>query len=244
MAEAHPGAERRSAPPPRPAPAASARDPEPLGRAPEQGDVADRLGRRDAAAAAASRGGSDSKRRRKLRSIRPDSGIAVGQPEPARQLGGRQAARQLQQRERIAARLGRRSGRGPARRAAPAARRPAARARRRRASPSTTSSGRPASASAWLGLADGEHHRDPLREQAPRDERQRLRGPAVEPLRVVDQAHQRPLLGRLGQQAQHRQADEEVIRGGAVLQPEGDRAARPVAGRAAASSPSSMGAHS
>ena len=84
------------------------------------------------------------------------------------------------------------------------------------------------------GLTDGEHHRDPLREQAPRHERQRLRGPAIEPLRVVDQAHQRTLLGRLGQEAQHRQGDEEVVRGGALLQPEGDpqrillRAGQPV----------------
>ena len=85
-----------------------------------------------------------------------------------------------------------------------------------------------------VGLADGEHHRDPLREQAPCHEHQRLRGPAIEPLRIVDQAHQRTRLGCLGQEAQHRQGDEEVIRGGTLLQPEGDpqrillRAGQPV----------------
>jgi hypothetical protein len=41
------------------------------------------------------------------------------------------------------------------------------------------------------GLADGEHHGDPLRQQPARDEGQRLRGRAIEPLRVVDEAHQR-----------------------------------------------------
>ena len=94
------------------------------------------------------------------------------------------------------------------------------------------------------GLAHGEHQRDPLGQQAPRHERQRLRGGPIEPLRVVDQADERLLLGHLGQQAQDRQADEEAVRGVAVLQPERRRAARRAAGRAVASSPSSIGAHS
>ena len=70
------------------------------------------------------------------------------------------------------------------------------------------------------GLANGEHHRDPLGEQAPRHERQRLRGRAVEPLRVVDEAHQRTRLGRVGKQAQRRKGDQEVVRGSAVLHAE------------------------
>ena len=81
-------------------------DPEPLGRAPQQRRVADRLGRRRAAAAAACSAGSGSSRRRKLCSIRLGERQRVGQPEPARQLRRRQPARQLQQRQRVAARLG------------------------------------------------------------------------------------------------------------------------------------------
>jgi hypothetical protein len=49
------------------------------------------------------------------------------------------------------------------------------------------------------GLADGEHHGDPLRQQAPRHERKCLRAGPIELLRIVDQAHERFHLGRLGQ---------------------------------------------
>jgi hypothetical protein len=39
------------------------------------------------------------------------------------------------------------------------------------------------------------------------------RGPSpVQPLRIVDQAHQRAVLGHLRQQAEHGQADQETIR--------------------------------
>ena len=87
-----------------------------------------------------------------------------------------------------------------------------------RASPSTTSSGSPASFVARLARGEQHHHR--LRQQPARHERQRLRGGAVQPLRVVDHAHKRTLLRRLGQQAKHRQADEEPIRRRALAQPE------------------------
>jgi hypothetical protein len=40
---------------------------------------------------------------------------------------------------------------------------------------------------------------------------------------VIDQAHQRAVPGRLGQQAQHRQADEEMIRRRPRPQAQGDR---------------------
>ena len=69
-------------------------------------------------------------------------------------------------------------------------------------------------------LAHGEHQPDRLRPQTARHERQRLRRRAVEPLRIVDDADQRPLLRRVGQQAQDRQADEEAIRGVALAQTE------------------------
>jgi hypothetical protein len=42
-------------------------------------------------------------------------------------------------------------------------------------------------------------------------------------LRIVDDTQQRPLLRRLGKQAQHRQADEEPIRRGADAHAERNR---------------------
>ena len=68
-------------------------------------------------------------------------------------------------------------------------------------------------------LAHREHQCDRLREQPPRDERQDLRRDPVEPLRVVDQADQRPLLGDVGQQAQHRQTHQEAIGGSPATSP-------------------------
>jgi len=59
---------------------------------------------------------------------------------------------------------------------------------------------------------DGEQQRDPLGVQPPRHERQRLRRGPVQPLRIIDQARQRPARGHLRQQAQHRQADQEPVR--------------------------------
>ena len=69
-------------------------------------------------------------------------------------------------------------------------------------------------------LADGEEHHDRLGQQAAGDEGQRLRGGPVEPLRVVDQAHERLCLGRVGEQAQDRQGHQEAIGRTAHLQPE------------------------
>jgi hypothetical protein len=70
-------------------------------------------------------------------------------------------------------------------------------------------------------LAHGEHHRDPLGQQPPGDEGQHLRGRAVEPVGVFDQAHERARLGRFGEQAEHRQGHEKAVRRVALLQPEG-----------------------
>ena len=39
------------------------------------------------------------------------------------------------------------------------------------------------------------------------------RGGAIEPLHIVDQAHERLGFGRLGEQGQYRQGDEEAVRG-------------------------------
>lgn len=64
------------------------------------------------------------------------------------------------------------------------------------------------------GLAQREHQSHPLRQKAPRHERERLHGHPIEPLRVVDDADERLLLGGVGEQAQDGQADQEAIRRG------------------------------
>jgi hypothetical protein len=57
-----------------------------------------------------------------------------------------------------------------------------------------------------------EHQTDRLRFQAARNECQDLRGGAIEPLLVIHQADQRPLVRHVGKEAQDGQADEEQIR--------------------------------
>ena len=69
-------------------------------------------------------------------------------------------------------------------------------------------------------LANRENHSDRLSLQATRDERQDLRGFPVEPLHVVDHAHERPLLGDIGQQAERSETEQEAIRSRSLGQPE------------------------
>jgi hypothetical protein len=64
--------------------------------------------------------------------------------------------------------------------------------------------------------------RDPFGEEAPGDEGQGLGGGPVEPLGIVDDAGERPLLRGLGDQADHGQADEEPVRRGTFGEPEDD----------------------
>ena len=61
-------------------------------------------------------------------------------------------------------------------------------------------------------LPGGDHEQDGFGQQAARGEGQYPPGRPVQPVAVIDQAHQRTVLGRLGQQAQHRQANEEMVR--------------------------------
>ena len=63
-----------------------------------------------------------------------------------------------------------------------------------------------------------EHEDDRLRLQAPRHEREHLRGRLIEPLRIVDQAQKRLFVGTVRQQTQQREADEKTIRPGARAQ--------------------------
>ena len=76
------------------------------------------------------------------------------------------------------------------------------------------------------------HDRDPLGEQAAGDETENLRGGVVEPLRVVDDADERLLLGDLGEQRQRGQPDEEAVRRGALRSVRTPSRAHRAAGRA------------
>jgi len=67
--------------------------------------------------------------------------------------------------------------------------------------------------------AHREDQRDRLRQQAARDERERLRRGLVQPLRVIDHADKWSLLGHIGQQAQYRQPHQEPVRRAASAQP-------------------------
>ena len=66
----------------------------------------------------------------------------------------------------------------------------------------------------------GADDRDVLGEEPAGDERQGLRGGLIEPLRVVDDADERLLLGDVREQGQGRQPDQELVWGRAVAQPE------------------------
>ena len=110
------------------------------------------------------------------------------------------------------------------RRRAPARRRSRARRSRGRTRAST-----PPSRSSAISGASRRSRRAPrgrrgawrsVRLQAPGDEEQRVGRRFVEPLRIVDEAQQRPALGGLGEDAQHGQRDQEGLGTRAELEPE------------------------
>ena len=194
------------------------RDPELLRRPPDSagsptGSAAARSSNRRASR------GSRASRRVKLSSIPADSGSAAGRPKPPASWAGRQPARQLQQRERIPARLGDdplQHGLVQPRRQDGLQQRPRIATAQRLDVELREAGERVAQ------LARREHERDPLRQQAASHERERARRRTVEPLRVVDDAQERLLLGGLGQQAEDRQPDEERIRRRSGAEPERD----------------------
>ncbi len=61
-------------------------------------------------------------------------------------------------------------------------------------------------------LACRDHQRDRVSQQPSRDKRQRLRRGPVQPLCIIYQAQQRPLLAHVREQAEHRQPNEEPVR--------------------------------
>ena len=140
---------------------------------------------------------------------------AVGQPdrrgrrEAARQLGRAHAARQLQQGERIAARL----GDDPVTNALVDPARDD-RLEQRACVGVVEPAQRPAPAdppAVLAGLADGEHERHRLRQQPARDELEHQGRGIVEPLEIVHDAQQRPRLGHAGDQPERGQRDEEAV---------------------------------
>ena len=165
------------------------RDAELRGRAPEQQRIAERLRRREQQQAPRVVG---------VRLELPDEALLdpsretlrAQQPEAARQLRRREASRQLEQRQRIAPRL----GDDPV--PDPLVELESHRRAEQRA-------GVPVAHAAHLQLGDvlellarlacGEHDPDRLRQQATGDEGERQRRRLVEPLRVVDDAQQRPI---------------------------------------------------
>jgi hypothetical protein len=198
-------------------------DAEPPGSAPQQGHLADRLRcRREQEPLR-----RDRKRLEPLQEAPFDAARQrwrVRQPEPAGQLRGAQPTGQLQQRQRVAACLcddavphpliqPSRGHRVQQRTGVTAAQ---ALDRQQWQAP-------PRLLLAWL--THREHQGDGFRHQAARNERQCLRRGLIEPLRVIDQAHQRQLLSRLRQQPEHRQTDQQAIRRLPAAQAE-DRAQR------------------
>ena len=136
----------------------------------------------------------------------------AGQAESARQFGRCQAPRQLQQGQRIAARLGHDLV------AHPRVQRPGecrVQQGSRITVPQALHDQLRQPAQLLAGLADGEDQAHRFRLQPTGHERENLRGSPVEPLLVIHQAHQRPLPGHVGQQAEHGQADQEPVRRGA-----------------------------
>ena len=71
-------------------------------------------------------------------------------------------------------------------------------------------------------LARGEDQPDWLGQQPPRRERQHLGRRRIQPLRVIEHAQQRPVLGYLRQQGQHRQPNQEPVGHASLPQPERD----------------------
>ena len=134
-----------------------------------------------------------------------------GKAESARELRRRQAAWELDQRERVSPRLGE-DLRSHARVDQPGDRRGQQRLGGIVRQSLDHQFRQSRECIHLAGLAQREHEAQPLGQQPARHEGERLRGHPVEPLRVVDDAHQRLFLGDVGQQAQDRQTDEETVR--------------------------------
>ena len=148
-------------------------------------------------------------------------GPSRAEPEAACQLRGAHAPRQVQQRQRVAARL---RDDAVADTIVEPTRDGSAQQRARIlvGQPAQHQLGQAAEVVPGTRLADRDHDRDRLRQQPSRDEAEDQRRGRVEPLGVLHQTQQRPLLGRGGQQAQHGESDQEPVRDVARREAQGD----------------------
>jgi hypothetical protein len=193
-------------------------DSEPSGRPPQQRHVADRLRRRRQ-----QQSSCVGRHRLKL----PHEALLdpvrqrhdVRKAEPAGKLRRGQAARQLEQGERVAVRL-RDDPVGDAVVQTPGNGGVQQRRGVALAQPAHGELGQSREILCRTRLAHHEDQADRLRQETARNERQRLRRSAVLPLRVIHRADEGPLLRHVGQQAQRRQSDEKAVRGLAGAQPE------------------------
>jgi hypothetical protein len=187
-------------------------------RVPHEQRITNRLGRRDQE--------QDPRRLRERREPLPEAlldatgerGAAV-QAEPAGEFVRRPAARELEQCERIAARL----GDDPIAHALVERTCDDAFQQRLRIMVFQAMDDelrQPVETPLARRLTDGEDEADRLGLQTAGHKRQRLRRRRVEPPRVVDDADQWPLLGHVGQEAQEGEADEKPIRGVAISEAE------------------------
>ena len=183
-------------------------DPEPLGRPPDERRIADGVARRD-----------QQQPPRVLRKRRQPPPVALldagrqrrrcGEAEAARELRRGQAARQLEQRQRVPVRL----GDDPLEHALvePGGQR-GLQEQPRVAMGQRLDRQRRQPREGVTDLARREQEHDPLRRQPAGHERECPCRRSVEPLCVIDDAEQRPLLRGLGQEPEHRQPDQERIR--------------------------------
>ena len=193
-------------------------DPEPLGCTPEQSRIADRFGsRRQQQPLALSRQRPYPAEKALLDTTR--QWPRVREPEASRHLGRRQPPGELQQRQRVAARL----------RDDPVPHRLVQAATEHRgqqvscvdiAEPFQHQFRQIHQDRFGARLANREHERDRLGHQATGNKRQSLQRSPIEPLRIVEEADQRLSLSDLGQQAEGGQTDHETIRDIAFRQPE------------------------
>ena len=166
----------------------------------------------------------------KLSSILADKGSAPGQTKPTCELRRGQPSRQLEERERIPARL----DDDPLEHALiQPTRQGGLQQRARITMPQGLDVKLRQTRERVARLARREHERDLLRQQAASHERKRSCRSTIQPLRVVDDTEERLLLGRLGQQAEDRQSDQERIRGrpGAESERDAKRVALRIGGR-------------
>ena len=184
------------------------RDTQPAGRSPQQHRITRRIGRRQLdQPSGLDRQGVQLPSEAVLDPAR--QWRRIGQAESSCQLGRRQRPRQLEQRQRVAVRL------GDDQIAHPGVQRPGQRGVQQRPrivvpQPLDLEFGQPGQF--LSGNPGREHQADRISSQPTRNEPQRLHRSAIEPLLVVDDADQRPLPRNLGQETQHGQTDQEPVR--------------------------------